>query len=178
MSSKFKVGDKVVWPTATMDRLKNSCNTVDRHRAQLEDGGYLILTTVPEGTYTQFAWIAYDKHGEELHTCSGHNLKDEDFMLYKKDINNISSYVAGDILVDCDDDERMVLAVCGKIVAVSCSNTFDCIDAWYTIEELKSDIDIVRFKYATQDENIEITIEEIAKLKGVDASRIRVKKEN
>jgi hypothetical protein len=44
----------------------------------------------------------------------------------------------GDVVVDSDGDERTILAVCGRLVALSAIDNPDVINNWYTDKELVS----------------------------------------
>ena len=70
---------------------------------------------------------------------------------------NTASYCIGDILIDGDGDEYMVLAICDKIVFLSLADDFTSSGVFYTGEELKE----YGYKFKGQKESLigeEITI--------------------
>lgn len=46
-------------------------------------------------------------------------------------------YKQGDILVNKDGDKRMVLAVCGSVVAISLKNSFDSFGEWADVSRIE-----------------------------------------
>lgn len=59
-----------------------------------------------------------------------------DIKLAEKDINDLSTLEVGDIVVDSDDDEREILAICGRMVALSSVGGFDTLGHWETDKEI------------------------------------------
>lgn len=88
---------------------------------------------------------------------------DESLQLITKE-NMLDNLKVGDILVDEDGDEAMVLEVgaSGKTVLLSALDMFDKADEWETITELKRD----GWKLKDTSDIEELTVEEISKRLG------------
>lgn len=92
-------------------------------------------------------------------------------------IEGLRAMKVGDIIVDEDEDEAEVLEVLSNTFLLSYWGDFDGAGSWYTFKEAEED----GWKLKDQveiDETIEVTLEEVAKFKGVDVSKIRIKKED
>lgn len=77
----------------------------------------------------------------------------------------------GDVLLSASG-ERTVLAVCGRLVFYSYADQPNSSSMFLTVEELKDK----GFKVKSQESNIvEMTLEEVAKLKGVPVENLRIK---
>lgn len=90
----------------------------------------------------------------------------------KRDLHHLRS---GDILLDDDGDERKVIDVLPNSVLLSVygdGNDLDTAGSWFTPGELKRDG--MTLKQDTPAEVTELTLEDIAKLKGVDVSHIKI----
>ncbi len=114
------------------------------------------------------------KNGEEVRWCR-ECYKDKDLLPYKpkKDIADISTYEVGDIIVNEDGDTRKVLGICGEVVIISNRSNYNIAADLYTVHEIKD----TGYKFKDQEQEIiELTLEDIAKLKGVDVSKIKIKK--
>lgn len=79
----------------------------------------------------------------------------------------------GDI-IENDTHTRKVLGICGDVYLMSYDNDNDLYNTGYTLIELINKGYILKQPEETK-EIVELTIEDIAKLKGVDPSTIRVK---
>jgi hypothetical protein len=93
-----------------------------------------------------------------------------------KDILDIETYEVGDKLVFERDDIRTVLGICGRLVFLSMSNLPHRFYNCYTIEEIKSYEGVAFKDQPKEDDIVELTMDDIAELKGVPVSRIKIKK--
>jgi phosphopantothenate synthetase len=94
----------------------------------------------------------------------------------KKDIKDITTYEVGDVLVSSESGERTVLAVCGRLVFLSNVNdlTRTAFGSIYTVEDVERSGRT--FKSQPQEPTLtEVTLEEIAKLKGIPVEQLRIK---
>jgi len=113
---KFKVGDKV-------RALTNGYTGVSK--------GQTLFVTFTSGNY----FSGGVTRGESR--FGGLCMDDFEFVT-EKDINDLSTLEVGDVVVDSDGDERTILAVCGRLVALSAIDNPDVINNWYTDKELVS----------------------------------------
>ena len=90
-----------------------------------------ILGVDSSGSVTH---LVYDSHGDHNDSCSCGDLHHLYVVRYGKTFENIE---AGDILLDNDGDETMVLATLPGVVMLSDFNSFDSINEWMLIKELK-----------------------------------------
>lgn len=155
---KYKVGDKCMVKPECKDKCIN-CSCLDFDYIEIKElGGYRYIAI---------------KNGESISACS-YCYKDEDLLPYKskKDIADISTYEVGDILIDEDGDSNMVLGIHNKLVFISGTQNYDTANSFHTVFELKK----FGYKFKEQEEGIiELTLEDMAKLKGVDVSKIKIK---
>lgn len=79
---------------------------------------------------------------------------------------------AGDILLAEDDEEYKVVDVLPNSVLLSTARQQEHAGSWYTPKELEDDG--FTLKQDTPAEVTELTLEDIAKLKGVDVSQIKI----
>lgn len=79
----------------------------------------------------------------------------------------------GDVIEDQNGDRR-ILAVCGEIIATSYAYHHDSYFEWYVLKEL-IDRGCKLVQPKTEDDTIEMTLEEVAELKGVDVDKLRIK---
>ena len=79
-------------------------------------------------------------------------------------------YKEEDILINDIGQERKILGVCGKIYFLSDITNFTRVGSYWTIEQINT------FEYKLKKDlpEIKVTIEEIAKLKGVVPSQINI----
>ena len=81
----------------------------------------------------------------------------------------------GDEYKDSSGNSRFVLGVAGRVIFFSRVNDFNLSDTFFTKEELiNKGYTIVQD--TPEDDIIELTLEDIATLKGVDVKRIKIKK--
>lgn len=119
--------------------------------------GYTSVGVTLEGVW----W--YTQHGYRIIT-----LKE-----FKKEQGLDMDYKQGDVLVDKDGNKRKILGVCGEVYHISRPDDFTKYSVGYTKEDLDS------WGYTlytgTTEDIVEVTLEEVAKLKKVDVSKIRIK---
>jgi hypothetical protein len=75
-------------------------------------------------------------HGSTVELDNDYCVEKIDIKLAEKDINDLSTLEVGDVVVDSDGSERTILAVCGRLVALSYTRGQDAISDWYTDKEL------------------------------------------
>lgn len=98
--------------------------------------------------------------------------RDEQLDLVARDLDHLR---AGDIVLDADNDERRVIDVLPNSVLLSVYGAADDLDTantWFTPGELKRKS--FTLKQDTPADVTELTLEDIAKLKGVDVSQIKI----
>lgn len=76
----------------------------------------------------------------------------------------------GDVLLDRDEDEQTVLAVCDKVVCLSMCNKPSVFDHWYTVNELK--VEHLTITGVETEEAAELTVKEVAKRLGIKNLKI------
>lgn len=87
-------------------------------------------------------------------------------------LDNLS---VGDVVVDdCCADEYPVVAVLGHVIGLADSDGH--FEGWYTVKELKDNDWSVK-QPEEADDTVEVTLEEVAKLKNVPVGKLRIKKE-
>jgi len=161
---KYKTGDKCIVKPESKDKC-SSCRRVD----------FDYIEIIAKSEFGMYSYKAI-KNGETLDWCIG-CYTGEDLLPYKpkKDIADISTYEVGDIIVNEDGDTRKVLGICGETVIISNRSNYNIAADLYTVHEIKDTG--YKFKEQEQEEEIiELTLEDIAKLKGVDVSKIKIKK--
>lgn len=147
--NKFKVGDRV---KITKEQ-HSTCN--------LQKGDVGVIADIN----TNNAPYVYRVKGLKNWACMG----EDDMQLRNKSLDNLE---VGDVLVDCARYERTVLAIVGKLVALSQGNRPETHYEWYTVAELKE----TSYKLKDSEEEItELTLEEVAELKGIPVEKLRIK---
>jgi len=165
---KYKTGDKCI--------VKPECKYMCSHCKDLDFDYIEIIKVEASSVNLEPRYYAYKaiKNGETLDWCIG-CYTDKHLLPYKpkKDIADIDTYAVGDIIVNEDGGTRKVLGICGEVVIVSSSSSYNIAADLYTVHEIKD----TGYKFKEQDQEIiELTLEDIAKLKGVDVSKIKIKK--
>ena len=84
----------------------------------------------------------------------------------------MSKYKVGDVLVTEGNIEFKILAVCGSVYCCSQDNNFRAVDGWFT----ESDLDGAKPK-TDPPKLTTLSMEDVAKLAGVDVASLRIKKE-
>jgi tetrahydromethanopterin S-methyltransferase subunit A len=79
-------------------------------------------------------------------------------------------YKEEDILINDVDQKRKILGICGKVYFLSNINYFTKVDNYWTIDQITN----MGYKLQENLPEIKVTIEEIAKLKGVVPSQINI----
>lgn len=102
---------------------------------------------------------------------------DEVFDLRTLEKKTLSDVEVGDVLIDGIGDERVALEVLTNSFLPSHTNNKTKTGAWYTFIEAEEKGWTLKDQ-EEEDDTVEVTIEEIAKLKGVDVDKIRIKKED
>lgn len=98
----------------------------------------------------------------------------EDEYTVIRELTSLEAMKVGDVIAHPDGRETKVLAITNNHTAFlkSAWDDFDYVYSWYTFTEAKE----LGYKLKNQPEDItEITLEEIAQLKGVPVEKIRVK---
>jgi hypothetical protein len=91
------------------------------------------------------------------------------FELVPRDLDNLT---LDDVLLNDDGEEYTVISVHDKVIDLADDNGHHC--AAYTAKELK-DHDWTVKQPSDDDDTVEMTLEEVAKLKGVDVDKLRIK---
>lgn len=139
--SKFKVGDKVI---------------------------YKGKKAVVNYTYNGYDWgIEIEFEDGEVCLVGNTEVRQGEVKLYKKSLDNLE---VGDVLVR-NGQERAVLAVVDKLVALSYWDMPDEHYEWYTVAELRKS----GMKLKDSEEITELTLEEVAELKGIPVEKLRIK---
>ncbi|NDZ93301.1 hypothetical protein G3I13_01820 [Streptomyces sp. SID6673] len=96
--------------------------------------------------------------------------------LYEREIalaiRDLDHLQVGDVLIDEDDDEATVLAVLGDVFLISRWNTPSAASLWHTVEHAKRKGWTLKDQPAA--DPVELTLEDVAKLKGVPVSQIKI----
>ena len=80
--------------------------------------------------------------------------------------------VEGDVIVDEDGDEQIVLGVCGKVIFISNINDHEGVYRFSTAKRLR---ELGYTMQTSRPEVTELTMEEVAEKFGVDVENIRIK---
>jgi len=82
-------------------------------------------------------------------------------------------FEVGQEVIDKDGYKRKVLAVTGLLTALSDTDYYDRFEDWYTDEELEDG----GFKEVS-DEEVEVSMDDIADKFGIDVEKLKIKKED
>lgn len=152
---KFKVGDIL--------KIKKGCE--DECRISLQVGADSIkITDIDDGDYSYNVL----RNGEVVDICSS-CFKDNHLELAVKTLHNLE---VGDVIVDEEGDEKMVLGVCEKAYLMSVWNNFDSYGQGHTAEELEKNNYKVKGQEETETE--EMTMAELCKELGRE---VKIKKD-
>ena len=123
-----------------------------------------------ENNGRQFAGTI-DEDGWAISDIDGHPLSKT---LITRKLEGIERAKTGDIVVDRDGKERKILAIdyTHTVATLSYSRDYDAASTPSTFKELEEYG--YTLKSYTEDEPVKVTLKEIADLKGVDVSRIKV----
>lgn len=120
----------------------------------------------------KYSWYVYTSDRE---SCGSH----KDLETYEKTLDDLEE---GDVLVGDDGDFTKVLGVCGQVVFITGyersieqlnSNTHH---STWTVPQLKeAGFTVYQPEEEIVDGDVIVTLDEIAKLKGVDVSKIKIK---
>lgn len=129
---KYKIGDKL--------KVKEGCETICFNYYD-NRGGYVIIKDIINNNYR---YEIYNCEGQLVTGCTN-CLKDEHlepFEERKKDISDITTYEVGDVLVDREGYEKILLGICDKVIFLSALSDFNDYGGAYTIEQL------IRYNYS------------------------------
>lgn len=154
---KYKVGDKV--------RVKKGCESVCGAHGK-EPSDYLVITE-PKG----ISGYRYDiyRGGERVDYCFN-CFKDEHLEPLEKTWDNLAK---GDILVDGNGKDGVVIEVLGDIVFFNYNNSFDKVTGYHTKKTLKELGYTIK---QPEPETVEVTMDEVAKALKVDVKNLKIKK--
>jgi len=77
--------------------------------------------------------------------------------------------------IGTDNGIKTVLGVCGLVIHLSCIDSPDSYDNGYTVPAMKrNNWTIVQSK--KEEEKVEVTMDEIAEMKGIDVKNLKIKK--
>lgn len=93
-----------------------------------------------------------------------------DYEPYEKSLDNLE---VGDVIYDSVGDPRTVLAVCGKLIAISSTGNPEKMAWWDTVEYLKQ----CGYHLKEEPKEVELTMDEIADKFNVDVKKLKIKKE-
>lgn len=170
--SKFKVGDRVRilndgngYPTYEhWPGLKKATNWT-RNNLVTAGGIYTITHMEKHGGMGRVAdklALLTDKNGKQYIF----GLSDPVGNLEK--VEGADMYEVGDVLIDDDGNERMVLALSGNLVALSPNNMFDDFNSWYILENLKES-----WKLKDTTEPKEMTVKQVSEALGHDVKIVK-----
>jgi len=126
-------------------------------RLQKESDRYFICQNVANGSPCN------DKLGYKFSYAIGRgdDIEEIDLKLAPRTIDDLEQ---GDILVEVDGDECEVLGICGRVIFLSHSGSFEKIDSdTYTLEELKG---LGMKLKQPEEEALEVTMEDICTMYG------------
>lgn len=83
----------------------------------------------------------------------------------------------GDVVIDEDNDECTVLAVCGKAFLVSDYRSPSVMGGWFLLDYVKSRGWRIKGVNSKEKPVLELTLDEVAEKFGVDVKRLKIKKE-
>jgi hypothetical protein len=150
---KFKVGDKVMW-----DDRPETASTITK---VVPDDDFNYLYTVDK----------YRKNSGFFEEFT------EDYLQLVEPKEKRLEYgycEIRDIIVDKDGDERMILDVRERLVSVSPRNNFTTYGSTFTYEQIEVSSYTVK-QDTPQNDIVELTLEEIAELKGISVDKLRIK---
>lgn len=151
----YREGDRV--------RVKQNAGDLGRINDDVRPGQTGTIVAVTYGDY---------RYRVEGDTGMKEDFRARQLELVEPDLHHLQ---AGDILLDEDGDERKVIDALPNSVLLSVYGDGDDLDttgSWFTPGELERDG--LALKQDTPTEVTELTLEDIAKLKGVDVSQIKI----
>lgn len=88
---------------------------------------------------------------------------------YKKDLDNLE---VGDILIDNEGNERMVLGISDLVFHMSSEDDLDVAYGNFTLAEFKRD----GWRLKEEEKKVELTLDEVAEKFGVDVNLLKIRK--
>ena len=149
---KLKVGDKVtIRKDLVVDKKYKKCRFAEKMVTY--KGKQAIITSTNDAVH-------------------GYHLDIDDFWWWTDEMfePTIDNLKVGDVLLDEDEEERMVLGICGRVYFLSIENDFEvCNYGGFTLEEIKKDFTLKSSKTT-------LTKQQIANKFGVDIKNLRIEK--
>lgn len=122
-------------------------------------GKCYMVSNIPDPDHINFL----DDRGDERY---------RDSIYYTLQVKTMDSLEKGDVIIENDGtDTCKVLEILGSLVALSENNRHEEFDDWFLLKSIKDN-----WKIKAAEEDIkELTLEEVAKLAGVDVEKLRIK---
>lgn len=166
---KFKHGMKV---TCTIDGTK-----IEDAKISINDSGEVFICQNEELGSEADRLLGY-KYSWSFIDSPSHDYKEgvydvKDLILPSRTLDDLEE---GDVIVEDDGDETMILGVCGKVYFISLANDFNKADgSGWTLDELKADGYTLKQEEEEIVEMTELTLDEVAKQLNIPVKNLRIK---